>query len=86
MVTFGANHVKFWKLGQDAQQEHGIMELPLQVDAGVYLKGNTHSVLAACFLPGGLLLTGQARHVHGVEMCCHTSTSMPAGWVRRVWA
>jgi hypothetical protein len=35
-------------------------ELSVMVDAGVFGRGSMHSVLSACFLPSGLVLTGES--------------------------
>ena len=60
LVTYGQNHIKFWSLLRGpAAPVSADGSLPVNVDVGTFARGNTHSVLSACFLPSGIVLTGK---------------------------
>jgi len=56
LVTYGQNHIKF---GAVATDRAGAVSVELR--AGTYGASGTHTVLAACFLPSGTVLTGNAE-------------------------
>ncbi|WIA35025.1 hypothetical protein OEZ86_003516 [Tetradesmus obliquus] len=60
LVTFGQNHIRFWRLDRSSSSSSSSAsgELAASSDAGVFGKGGTHSVLSAAFLPSGVVLTG----------------------------
>ncbi len=57
LVTYGQNHIKFWRVGPDPRGPAG--SLNPTSESGVYALGKTHSVLSAAFLPSGIVLTGK---------------------------
>ncbi len=58
-MTYGQNHIKFWRLGSDPRAGSGALN-PTS-ESGVYALGSTHTVTGACFLPSGNVLTGGSR-------------------------
>ncbi len=54
LVTYGQNHIKFWDLSVDPKTG----EMGNQAKAGVFSGTKTHTVLSACFLPSGVVLSG----------------------------
>lgn len=57
LVTYGQNHIKFWRVGPDPRGPAG--SLNPTSESGIYALGKTHSVLSAAFLPSGIVLTGK---------------------------
>ncbi|GAX81084.1 hypothetical protein CEUSTIGMA_g8518.t1 [Chlamydomonas eustigma] len=54
LVTYGQNHIKFWSLGTDTRTG----DLTNQSKSGVFSSTKTHTVLSACFLQSGIVLSG----------------------------
>jgi hypothetical protein len=48
------------------------------VDAGVFGRGSMHSVLSACFLPSGIVLTGVILQLDICSMMFVCEMSIPA--------
>jgi microtubule-associated protein-like 6 len=63
LVTYGQNHVKYWRLDRSNSSSSAASDLNATSDAGVFAKGGTHSVLSAVFLSSGVVLTGEAVRV-----------------------
>lgn len=68
-MSYGQNHIKFWTLqrpgapaptgaGANSSSNSSSGELAIAVDSGTFGKASVHSVLSACFLPSGVVLTG----------------------------
>ena len=55
LVTYGQNHIKFWNVALDPKAT-GLMSN--KSASGVFANVKTHTVLSACFLPSGVVLSG----------------------------
>ncbi|KAG2444303.1 hypothetical protein HXX76_001060 [Chlamydomonas incerta] len=55
LVTYGQNHIKFWRLGPDPRNPALVSPIS---EAGMYSLGKTHTVTGAVFLRSGVVLTG----------------------------
>ncbi|GIL85815.1 hypothetical protein Vretimale_19546 [Volvox reticuliferus] len=58
LLTYGQNHIKFWRLGVDPRGGTGSGALNPSSESGTFSLGTTHTVTGACFLPSGTVLTG----------------------------
>ena len=56
LVTYGQNHIKLWTLSPDPKVS-GL--LTNKNTSGVFDNVKTHTVLSACFLPSGVVLSGK---------------------------
>lgn len=70
LVTYGQNHVKFWTVSPDPDPKK-TGQLTNKNASGVFVNVKTHTVLSACFLPSGVVLSGPCNLLrpYGLLMC-----------------
>ncbi|KAG2487374.1 hypothetical protein HYH03_013944 [Edaphochlamys debaryana] len=85
LVTYGQNHIKFWKVPPDPRAGGGALA-PVS-EAGVYALGKTHTITAACFLRSGIVLSGNEAGCigswKGVRLMHETQAHAPGPPTRR---
>ena len=61
LVTWGQNHIKFWDLSADPRDPSGTA-LSCATHSGSFSASTqTHTVLSACYLPSGVVLSGKGQ-------------------------
>lgn len=78
VLTYGQNYIKFFLLQRPPPKKEHMTTWSAKQDAGVFSISRTHTIFSACFLPSGIVLTGNADGAIGSWRNCRLSRLTPA--------